>query len=287
MKKNYNISIVAANYNNGQFIGEFIDSIINSTMHPHELIIADDGSTDNSLKILDNYKHLSFLKVIKFAENKGFTAALNKGIETASGKYIMRADPDDIMLPDRVEKQYNYLEAHDNIDVVGSNAVYFNSDTKQNINQTNFPVSYAEIKKTYLKGEHGVLHATVCAKTYLFKKYKYGHIFPAEDYDIFARMIKDGNKFANMPEMLYKIRVHTRSSTSNIKLSDIKQTFEFRDKIFGTNTSNLKTILYFNYIRFYRKYQLTHNIILRYIYLLFAVCFYPQKLIKRLNHNQQ
>ena len=167
----------------------------------------------------------------------------------------------------RIKKQYNYLELNKNIDIVGSNAVYFNSQTGEGINKTNFPVSYAEIKKTYLKGEHGVLHATVCAKTYLFKKYKYGHIFPAEDYDIFARMIKDGKQFANMPETLYKIRVHTESSTSNIKLSDIKQTFKFRDKIFKTNTSSLKTILYFNYIRFYRKYQLTENVFFRYIYL--------------------
>jgi glycosyltransferase involved in cell wall biosynthesis len=83
--------------------------VINNTVHPKELIIVDDGSTDNSLEILQEFSHLDFLKIIRFDQNKGFCNALNTGIENANGKYILRADPDDILMENRIETQYNYL----------------------------------------------------------------------------------------------------------------------------------------------------------------------------------
>jgi glycosyltransferase involved in cell wall biosynthesis len=218
MKKTLHVSIVVANYNNGRYLTRFINSIEESSVIPHELIIVDDGSKDNSLEILENFKELAYLKVLKFKKNRGFTTALNKGIVTASGKYVMRADPDDIFLPERIEKQYDFLEKHKEVDIVGCNVIYFNSQTNKDVNKSNFPLTHEEIEKTYIHGEHGVQHPTVCGKTSIYQQYKYGSIFPAEDYEIFARMIKDGNKFANISEALYRMRVHSKSSTGNIVL---------------------------------------------------------------------
>ncbi len=280
-KPTANISIIAANYNNGRYLRAFISSVMGSTVLPRELIIVDDGSTDDSHEILLDHAALSYLKIISFDENKGFTAALNAALEAASGQYIMRADPDDLLMPDRIEKQFNYLENHPEIDMLGSNAIYFSDDGRQ-LNRTNFPLHHDCISNTYRKGEHGVLHATVCGKRAVYQQYRYQPLSPGEDYELFARMVKDGRRFAGLKETLYKVRIHPNSSTSQITSKAIEQTFLFRDQIFGTSTSRIKIWTYFQHIRHYRRSQLASNPIIKYAHLLLSVLCYPQKLISRL-----
>lgn len=285
MKKKLSVSIVVANYNNAEYLCEFIESVINSSVFPAELIIIDDGSSDNSVEILRQYRGFDFLKIIEFGENKGFARALNIGIKTATGKYIMRADPDDILLKNRIERQFTFMENNPKIDISGCNVIYFSDKTKKELNISNFPISHQKIKKTYLKGEHGLQHPTAFAKSKIMKKFEYlPDVFPSEDYEIFSQMIKSGYIFENIKTPLYKMRIHHRSSTSNTTFKSILKTFSFRDKIFNTKTSLPKIWFYYNYIRFYRKYQLNENIILRHIYLILAVCFYPEKLIKRIKN---
>jgi glycosyltransferase involved in cell wall biosynthesis len=275
------LSIIAANYNNASYLVAFLESVNQSGMHPKELIIVDDGSTDHSRDILRSFSHISFLRTIFFETNRGFTTALNTALEAATGKYIMRADPDDMIKPERIRKQWEYLEKSQNIDVLGSNATYFESSTGSEINDSNFPPAYLSIKRAYQKGEHGVLHATVCAKADIYKRYRYQAFSPGEDYELFARMIRDGVRFENLPESLYLVRVHTGSSTSNISYEAIARTFSFRDEIFGTKTGKARIWFYYNYIRFYRKYQLSENLFLKYAYLFLAIICYPTKLLKR------
>ena len=109
-KKTVNVSIVAANYNNGRYLEDFINSVNESTVLPKELLIINDGSTDDSLKILDSFSHLSYLRIINFEKNRGFCVALNTGIESASCDYIMRVDPDDIILKNRISSQVDFLK---------------------------------------------------------------------------------------------------------------------------------------------------------------------------------
>ncbi len=80
-KKTVSVSIVAANYNNGRYLKDFINSVSDSAVLPLELLIIDGGSSDNSMEILDSFTDMPFLKVIKFKKNKGFCEALNAGIE--------------------------------------------------------------------------------------------------------------------------------------------------------------------------------------------------------------
>ncbi len=276
-----NVSIVAANYNNGKYLAEFINSILNSTMLPLELIIVDDGSTDNSLSILGSYRELSFLRIIIFEQNRGNPTAVNAGLDVATGKYIMRADPDDRLVPGRIEKQFRFMEDHPEVDILGSNALYFFDFSNSIINATNFPISDALIKKSYRRGEHGVLQATTIVKSEVFKRFRYRNIFPAEDYELFSRMVKDGCRFQNLPEPLYMVRVHAGSSTSNLKIETIRQTFAFRDLIFGTRTSLLHIWIYYQYISHYRSYQMAGSFFPRYMHLVISVLMYPAKLWRR------
>ena len=276
------LSLLSANYNNGPFLDAFIQSVLDSTVLPEELIIVDDGSTDGSMEVLRRYRHLPFLKIIAFPENRGFTAALNAGLEAAIGKYVMRADPDDLLMPQRIQKQFDYMEAHPGVDVLGSNAWYFLDTPERRINRTNFPQSHQAIVKTYRAGEHGVLHATAMVKGAVFQRYRYQNEAPGEDYDLFARMARDGCVFHNLPELLYGVRVHGASSSSLLKYEAIERTFRARNRIFGGRTPRLRILLYYRHILHYRKYLLESNKMLRAAHLLVAVMLYPSKLLKRI-----
>lgn len=284
MKETADVSIIAANYNNGKYLHDFIQSILNSSVLPYELIIIDDGSTDDSKKILETYKDIGFLRTVFFEKNKGNPSAVNAGLEIAKSKYFMRADPDDKFMPERIEKQFQFMEQHPDIDILGSNVSYFYDSNNTIINISNLPVSDAEIKKTYKKGEHGLLQATTILKSEVFKLYRYVNVFPAEDYEIFSRMVRDGYKFFNLVEPLYQVRVHSGSSTSNLKISTIQQTFRFRDQIFGTKTHPLKVFVYFQYIKHYRSYQMSEKGFVKYIHLGISALMYPAKVWKRINN---
>lgn len=282
MKKTANVSIVAANYNNGKYLSEFIESVDQSSVLPKELVIIDDGSTDDSIKTLEGFSGIEYLKVIKFEKNRGFCEALNAGIESSSGNYIMRVDPDDIVLENRIKTQYDFLEENKDIDVVGSNVIYFLNDTKKDIFKSNFPINHSTIKLTYQKGEHGVQHPATMIRAEVMKKYKYKQEnFKAEDYEIFALMIKDGHMFANIKTPLTKMRIHNQSVSSNIKFETIKLTYEIRDKIFNTNTNRIKVNFYYWYILNYKKFLFTRIKILKPIYLALSILFYPSKFFRR------
>ena len=282
-KKIADVSIICANYNNGRYLKEFVESVAGSSMLPLELIVVDDGSTDNSIEILGRLSSFSWLKIIRFQKNKGFARALNAGLDVAVGKYIMRADPDDLMCPLRIEKQFQYLETHPDIDVLGCNVFYFDDKNGKVINKSNFPLASQTILSTYIKGEHGLQHPTAFVRAQVYKKYRYvPDVFPSEDYQLFARMVRDGHAFANIRGPLYKMRVHTASSTSNTSLKSLQQTFRFRDEIFGGQTRKLRIYLYYRFIVNYRKYQLGRGGIFKYIFLLMSIIAYPAKLFKRI-----
>ncbi len=280
-KHSCDVSIVCANYNNGRYLDEFIYSVEQSSALPKELIIIDDGSTDNSMEILSKYE-LTYLSVIALEANIRFANALNVGIKKATAKYILRVDPDDLLEKRRIEKQYSFLEKNSDVGIVGSNALYFHSKNNQSLSGSNFPLSFYEIKRRYIFGEHGVLHGTVMGKSTLFKKFEYvQENVPAEDYEIFAKMIKHGVKFANLGERLTKVRIHKNSVSNFLHKSTYIKMFLIRDTIFNKNTSwfKLNSTYYCNY--FYRKYKYDRQAI-RVIYLLISIILRPDKLWRRL-----
>lgn len=283
MKKTANVSIIAANYNNGKYLKDFIGSVIESTILPKELIIVDDGSTDKSIEIIETFLSYDFIRLIKFIRNQGFANALNQGIKASSGKYILRIDPDDIIMSDRLEKQINFLEKNPEIDLVGGNVIYFNSDTGKAVSTSNFPANHNEILKAYKSGDNGVQHPTVCVKAEVLKKYNYKeNIFPSEDYEIFARIINDGFKFANIKEPVNRMRIHSNSGANNISYEAINTVFMLRKEIFNIEQSDFQTKRYFKYISNYRKFLISRNFFLKYLYILVASFYYPSKLLKKI-----
>ncbi len=281
MKQQADISILATNYNNGKYLSDFFESIINSTVQPKEIIFVEDGSTDNSLQILEKYSFLKDLKVINLINNKGRAAALNIGKKNCNSKYTLIIDPDDILLPERIEKQYIYMKNNVKIDFLGANVKYFNNKTGKILNTSNFHITNNDIYNTFYKGENGVLQPTIICKTEIYKKYEYKDLAPGQDYELFARIAKDGYQFAGLKEPVNRMRVHTESIVSNVKLQSFERIFSYRDAIFGTKTSKTKIFLYYWHIKYYRKSMFSNNIISKYFNLILSTLAYPAKLFRR------
>ncbi len=116
---NPKITVLMSIYNGEKNLYRSIDSILNQTFTDFEFLIIDDGSTDRTLEILQNYNDPR-IKVIANEKNIGLTKSLNKGIKIAKGKYIARQDSGDISCSERLAKQYYFLENNKEYGLVGS-----------------------------------------------------------------------------------------------------------------------------------------------------------------------
>lgn len=114
------ISVVMPTYNTPvSFLQEAVESILNQTFPDFEFIIVDDGSTNESVEYLNNIRDQR-VRIIRNPVNIGITKSLNIGFKAAKGKYIARMDSDDISLPERFEKQYDFMESHPDVFVCGT-----------------------------------------------------------------------------------------------------------------------------------------------------------------------
>ncbi len=218
------ISVLMPNYNYAPYLKEAIESILCQTFSDFELILIDDGSTDESVSIVESYARQD--KRIRFYRNEkhiGLTAMLNKGIDLCEGEYLARMDSDDIAVPNRLEKQKDFLKLK-NLDICGGNVVFFDGTTKYGI--FTCPQTNEEII-AHLPFGCPIIHSTVMGKTSLFKKYYYRDFPRAEDWDLWLRMIADGVKIENISDMIlwyrkqrYKTNKHLYSDTaiSNLQL---------------------------------------------------------------------
>ncbi len=121
------VSVIIRTYNYGRFLGEAIQSALDQTFQDFELVVVDDGSTDDTKQVVSSFTDQR-IKYI-YQENRGVSAAYNTGISAASGEYLAFLDADDIWLPRKLEFQLKALESHRQAGVVYSDAYFFNSIT--------------------------------------------------------------------------------------------------------------------------------------------------------------
>src|SRR5215218_8009066 len=111
------VSVILPVYNGEAYLQEAVDSILAQTFTDFELLIINDGSTDDSERIIDSYKD-SRVKHLKNEQNRGLIFSLNRGVEAAKGAYIARMDADDVALPERLEKQMQYLKQNKEVGIL-------------------------------------------------------------------------------------------------------------------------------------------------------------------------
>ncbi|MGG0249774.1 glycosyltransferase [Peribacillus frigoritolerans] len=198
-------------YNNEKTIKYAIDSILKQTYNDWELILIDDGSTDNSLDIIRTYND-ERIKVYTDGENKGLITRLNQMINLCQTDFFFRMDSDDIMHPERIEKQVKFLLNNKDIDLVGAEAIVVDEENKISGIRRNKNI----VKSIRFVFENPVfIHPTVAGKTEWFKQHRYDNGFHrCEDFELWCRTIETSN-FAHINEPLLFYRDPKKLNKTN------------------------------------------------------------------------
>lgn len=200
------VSVVMPVYNGERYLNEAITSILKQSMVDFEFIIVDDGSTDNTSKIIHSF-HDRRLVYIHQA-NAGIAAALNKGINLAQGDYIARMDADDIAHFDRLQLQYQHMLIHDHVDILGGQA-YLIDHRGERIGQKLKPIASKALKNA-IEYACPVIHPTYFVRKPIYLELGgYRTDFPpAEDYDFLLRAFDAGKNLVNLNEFVLSYRVN-------------------------------------------------------------------------------
>lgn len=228
------ISVIMPAYNAEKYIGLAIESIIDQTFTDWELIIVDDGSMDGTWQIINNYaQNDPRIIPLKNEVNLKLAKSLNKGIEVARGKYIARMDADDWSYPQRLMSQFNFMEEHEDVGIVGA-AMHICSPSMEILSERHYPLNDFDIRKNIF------YYNPFCHPVVLIRKdilNKCGLYNPAynlvDDYELYFR-IGEYSKFANLSEILHKYRLNDTSMTSTgtkkMELMTIKTRYDYAKK---------------------------------------------------------
>jgi glycosyltransferase involved in cell wall biosynthesis len=197
------VSVIMAAYNAERYIREAIHSILSQTFGNFEFLIVNDGSTDATKEILEQYDDPRIR--VMHQSNQGCASARDRAIAQASGEYIAIMDADDISLPNRLEKTVAYLDEHPEVVLVGSACIIRSDETGS---ETTFepPTEDYALRKCFLRYAPFVDPANLIRKGAFHKAggYKVDHGF---DYELYSRLAKLG-KLAGIQEPLVIIRRH-------------------------------------------------------------------------------
>ncbi len=199
------ISVLITVYNGERFLAEAIESVLNQTFQNFELIIVNDGSTDLTEEIIKKYmnkdKRIIYLKN---KMNKGYDNLhniINLGLEKAQGKYIAKLDADDVCYKERLEIQYDYLEKHKKIFLVGSSADVIDKNGNK-IDQI-IKRSWPPIVLTYRIGKSNpLIHSSIMFRN---EGLKYIH---RNEHLFYFYLLTKGKKLKNLKKVLIKYRIN-------------------------------------------------------------------------------
>ena len=206
--KQFSVAMSVYKNDDPQYFKLALDSIINQTIQPSEIIVVVDGPILSEMAdILTEYKSkCEFFKPIYLERNSGLGNALRMAVEASSYELIARMDSDDISLPDRFEKQIKCFEQDDNLSLLGGNISEFVGDEKNIIDIKAVPTDDKKIRH-YLKRRCPFNHMTVMLKkSDVLKAGNYKEWFQDEDYYLWIRMYETGCCFRNLPEILVNVR---------------------------------------------------------------------------------
>ena len=231
------ISVGIPFYNSGKYLSNAILSVINQSYDDWELILVNDGSTDDSLKIARKYSKLdSRIRVLDDGNNRKLPYRLNQIISESKGKYIARMDADDIMHPERLQKQVDFLNKNSNYDLVSTGLVSIDNDNVvkgfRNINSVFH--DFSEVKLSY-----PIVHPSVMARRDWYYRNNYSENYPrAEDFELWTRAItiRDFN-MAILPDLLLFYREEGNIEIDKI-LASYKDTLKIYEKYYSKSGLN-------------------------------------------------
>lgn len=201
-------------YNAGDFLRASIDSILNQTYKNFELIIVNDASTDETSEILNQYKRQDKrIRVITNKINLGISSSANIAISKAKGEFIARMDADDITLPQRIEKQVNFLNRNKNVVGLGGQCELINKDGVK-IGEKLFPTDFKHTKQMIFANVPLQQPSLMVNKNLLPKNFVwYDNDFSsAEELELIFKLFKLG-EVRNLKDIVLKYRIHNNNTS--------------------------------------------------------------------------
>ena len=228
------ISVIMSVYNGETYLEEAIESVINQTFQNWELIVINDCSTDRTAEILESFAlRDERIKVHTNEVNLKLPSSLNKAISLSCGKYIARMDADDICLPDRLEKQYKFMEERKDVALSScrfmtvKNGVYASGGAGGRC-------AFEAIKSMLLVA-NPILHPGVIAKADVMKNLNYDTTLTCtEDLELWTRMVMSNQKIEILPECLLIYRLHDKQITSTTLERQHTEVLKIEQKYYGS-----------------------------------------------------
>lgn len=229
-----------------EYLRESLDSILNNTVQPNEIVMVKDGPLPNELEqILEEYQNKT--KLFHFVihnKNQGLGISLRDGLLECKYELVARMDTDDVCNPKRFQKQLNFLKKHPEIVVVGSNVMEFESDYHHPSQYLKCPESYESILK-FAKLRNPLKHPTVMfKKSAVLKSGNYQHFLWFEDYDLCVRMLLKGYRMANIQEFLVYCRADKDLFKRRGGIKYLRQDLKFERFLFNKSFINSREFLF-------------------------------------------
>ena len=259
MKSNPLFSVIINSHNGAKYLKHALSSVIKQSYKKWEIIFWDNHSTDNTFKIITEYKN----KKIKYFKSNTFLnlyKARNLALKKAKGEYVCFLDSDDIWLKDKLENHVDFFRKNNKFLIQFSN-FYIKDEIKKKIylrykNKTQLKTSTQNLLSNY---SIGIL--TVCLRRSLFKKYKFNENYNIiGDFDLFIKLSKKYNiNYSKKPLAIYRVH-NSNYHNSNLdkyifELQDWLSKNEFTLKKKNYSSIKLRYILFKSKIKlFFRKY---------------------------------
>lgn len=206
------ITVAMPVYNAGRYLRPALLSVLGQTFSDWELLLIDDGSTDDGFKLISDLVD-DRVRILRDGKNKGLAARLNEAADQARGQYFARMDSDDICFPDRFARQVAFLNSDPELDLVATRAIKIDMNDNP-VGAFPYALTHSEICARPWQGFY-FPHPTWMGRTTWFRKHRYGDPAPyfCEDQDLLTRSFAT-SKFATLPEVLFAYRVRNKFNPS-------------------------------------------------------------------------
>ncbi|WP_413854629.1 glycosyltransferase [Candidatus Ruminimicrobium bovinum] len=256
---NFSVLMSAYYKDNPQWLKQAIDSVLNNTVKPSQIVLVVDGQIPNELEqVINEYR--DSLDILRLEKNSGLGIALQQGLLKCKYPLVARMDSDDISLPNRFELQLKEFENNPNLTIVGGYIQEFDSQTNEKTSIRKVPLEDMQIKQ-YLKIRSPFNHPTVMFKKEdILKAGNYQTFYQMEDYYLWARLVKANYQMKNIPEILLNFRTDKNMFARRGSYKYFKSNKEVSKQMLKMKIINYPYYLFNITVRFITQVLMPNNI---------------------------
>jgi glycosyltransferase involved in cell wall biosynthesis len=210
------------------FFRQAIQSLLAQSFSHIEVIIVEDPSSSSGRQLLAGIDDARVVHIVN-VQRTSLPRQHNRGLAEARGRFICRFDADDICEPDRVQREFEFLSAHPEVDVVGSFLTVIDEQSKI-VGERRYPIEHTAIVSA-MRRFNPIANSTVMFRREVYERFGgwRDSTLPAQDYEWYSRLAAGGARFANLPEALVRYRLHGSSIKSSKLRGTIHTTLEVKN----------------------------------------------------------